>query len=240
MNQEARKPLTLLYAVVFGIWALACLNVTSLMLARAVSRMREQAVRSALGASRMRLLQQSLVESLLLSGIGAMVGMLLGQAAIKLLWRQIHRLLPLTGTIHVDSRVVAALWCTCAASPRPLPASSPRCAPSGRNVQESLHGVTSTASASQNRTREILVVAQLALTLVFLVGAGLFLRTIHALRQVPLGFSQQNVLTGGIILNGFVRQNENDPLVVNNIVRTRLSCRCWSGCARFPACAWQR
>ena len=73
---------------------------------------------------------------------------------------------------------------------------------SGRNVQESLHGVTSTASAGQNRIREVLVVAQLALTLVFLVGAGLFLRTIHALRQVPLGFTQQNVLTGGIILNG--------------------------------------
>jgi predicted permease len=71
-----------------------------------------------------------------------------------------------------------------------------------RDVQSSLRGVNSTASASQNRTREALVVAQIALTLIFLVGAGLFLRTIHALRSVPLGFIEQNVLTGGIILNG--------------------------------------
>jgi predicted permease len=73
---------------------------------------------------------------------------------------------------------------------------------SSRGVQASLHGVNSTASAGQARTRELLVVAQLALTLVFLVGAGLFLRTIEALREVPLGFSAQNVLTGGVILNG--------------------------------------
>lgn len=57
--------------------------------------------------------------------------------------------------------------------------------------------------------REGLVIAQLALTLVFLVGAGLFLRTIHALRQVPLGFSEQNVLTGGIILNGEVPSSKS-------------------------------
>ena len=109
LNTEAREPLLLLYAVVFGIWALACLNVTSLMLARAVSRTREQAVRSALGASRLRLLQQSIVESLLLSGIGAIFGMLLGQSVIKLLWRQIGRHLPLQSTIHVDAAVVVTL-----------------------------------------------------------------------------------------------------------------------------------
>ncbi|MGA2652903.1 MAG: ABC transporter permease [Terracidiphilus sp.] len=220
LNAEARKPLFLLAGVVFGIWALACLNVTSLMLARAVSRMREQAVRSALGASRMRLLQQSVVESLLLSSIGALTGMLLGQSIIKLLWHQINRNLPLTAAIHVDWRVMVALagltiLTAC------ITGIIPALRATRRNVQESLTGVNSTASAGQNRTREILVVAQLALTLVFLVGAGLFLRTIHALRQVPLGFSQQNVLTGGIILNGSSSEEPKDPLQQTNVVRTK-------------------
>jgi predicted permease len=209
MNQQVRKPLLLLYGVVLGIWALACLNAASLMLVRAVSRTREQAVRAALGASRARLLQQTIVESLLLSGIGSVFGLLLGQSAIKLLWHQIDRNLPLAKTVHLDWRVVvclAALTLLTAILVGVFPALRAM----RRDVQASLHGVTATASASQNRTREALVVAQLALTLVFLVGAGLFLRTIHALRQVPLGFTQQNVLTGGIIINGGSHQLEDD------------------------------
>jgi len=219
LTVKARKPLFLLVGVVFGIWALACLNVMSLMLARAVSRVREHAVRAALGASPMRLLQQSIVESLLLSGLGALAGMLVGQSAIKLLWHQINRNLPLTSTIHVDWRVMAALALLTLVTAC-ITGIFPALRASRRNVQESLHGVTTTASASQNRTREILVVAQIALTLVFLVGAGLFLRTINALRQVSLGFSQQNVLTGGVILNGSSREEPNDPLQKTNIVRT--------------------
>ena len=109
LNEEVRKPLALLYAIVLGIWALACLNVTSLMLARAVSRAREQAVRSALGASRRRLLQQTIIESSFLSMLGALAGLALGQAAIKLLWREINSRLPLAHTIHVDWRVISCL-----------------------------------------------------------------------------------------------------------------------------------
>jgi predicted permease len=217
LNRTARKPLLLLYAVVAGIWALACLNVTSLMLARAVSRTREQAVRAALGASRARLLQQTIVESLLLSGIGSFFGLLLGQSAIKLLWHQITRNLPLSKMVHLDWRVVV-----CLASLTLLTAILvgvfPALRAMRRDVQGSLHGVTTTASTGQNRTREALVVAQLALTLIFLVGAGLFLRTIHALRQAPLGFAQQNVLTGGIILNG-TSGNETDDVDHPSVVR---------------------
>jgi predicted permease len=200
LTQDARKPLGLLYAVVVGIWALACLNVTSLMLARAVSRTREQAVRAALGASRARLLQQAIVESLLLSGVGSALGLLAGQVAIKLLWRQIERSLPLTNAVYLEWRVIAGLAVLTLITAL-LVGLVPALRATRRNVQGDLHGVNSTASASHHRTREVLVVAQLALTLVFLVGAGLFLRTIHALRQVPLGFAQQNVLTGGVMLN---------------------------------------
>jgi len=221
LNQQVRKPLTLLYAVVLGIWALACLNVTSLMLARAISRTREQAVRAALGASRARLLQQTTVESLLLSSIGSVFGLLLGQSAIKLIWHQINRNLPLANAVHIDWRVVVCLAALTLFTAI-LVGVFPALRATRRDVQGSLHGVTTTASANQNRTREALVVAQLALTLVFLVGAGLFLRTIQALRQVPLGFSQQNVLTGGIILNGGgkLEQMEGTAGQEVNIVRT--------------------
>jgi len=221
LSNDTRKPLMLLYAVVFGIWALACLNVTSLMLARAVARTREQAVRAALGASRARLLQQTIVESLLLSSIGGVFGLLLAQSAIKLLWRQIHRKLPLTNTIHVDWRVVACLVALTLVTAL-VAGLFPALRAMRRNVQGGLQGVTTTASASQSRTREALVVAQIALTLVFLVGAGLFLRTIHALRQVPLGFTQQNVLTGGVILNsgGQLESMEGVAGQQSNVVRT--------------------
>ena len=220
LNERLRKPLLLLYAVVFGIWALACLNVTSLMLARAVARTREQAVRAALGASRARLLQQTIVESLLLSGLGSVFGMLLGQSVIKLLWRQIHRNLgDLSGAVHVDWRVVLCLTAVTLITTAAV-GLFPALRVMGRNVQGRLHGVTTTASASQNRTREALVIAQLALTLVFLAGAGLFLRTIHALRSVPLGFTQQNVLTGGIILNGGSQQILDAPETKADVVRT--------------------
>jgi predicted permease len=217
IDHEARKPLLLLYAVVLGIWMLACLNVTSLMLARAVARSREQSVRAALGASGKRLVQQVVVESLMLSGIGSLAGLALGQSAIKLLWRQIAHKLPLTSAVHVDWRVVsflAALTLFTAVIAGVFPAFRAM----RRDVCESLRGVNTTASAGANRTREALVVAQLSLTLVFLVGAGLFLRTIHALRQVPLGFAQQNVLTGGIILNGSSESHQDDQDDKTNIV----------------------
>jgi predicted permease len=196
-----RRPLWLLYAVVLGIWALACLNVTSLMLARAVSRTREQAVRAALGATRRRLIQQTVLESFLLSAIGGLVGMLLGQSAIKILWRQIERHLSLANAIHVDWRVIACLTGLTLITAI-IGGVFPALRAMRHDMRDSLAGATTTSSASANRIRETLVVGQLALTLVFLVGAGLFLRTIHALRQVPLGFTQQNVLTGGVILNG--------------------------------------
>ena len=209
LNAEVRKPLALLYAVVLGIWALACLNVTSLMLARAVSRTREQAVRSALGASPRRLLQQTIVESTLLSILGAVAGFTLGQSSIKLLCREISDRLPLTNTIHVDWRVISCLAGFTLLTAM-IAGVFPALRAMSKNVRGSLSGATSSSSASANRTREALVVGQLALTLVFLVGAGLFLRTIHALRQVPLGFTQQNVLTGGIILNAGTDLDNSD------------------------------
>jgi predicted permease len=201
VSESVQKPLTLLYCVALAIWALACLNVTSLMLARAIARRREQAVRAALGASRGRLVRQAITESLLISTIGSIVGMLAGQGAIKLLWRQITRNLPMTHAIHVEWRVMLLLVGITLITAFVI-GLIPALRTMRRDVQHDLQGGrTQTATHSQNRLRGALVVAQLGITLVLLTGAGLFLRTVHALREVPLGFSQQNVLTGGIILH---------------------------------------
>jgi len=219
LNQAARKPLLLLYAMVAGIWALACLNVAGLLLARAVSSSKEQAVRAALGASRVRLLQQTMMETLVLSGAGALAGLGLGQGAIKLLWRQIRHELPLTNAVHVDWRVVACLICVTVLT-AVLCGAAPALRAMRRDVRGDLAGGAATATNAANRTREVLVAGQLALTLVFLVGAGLFLRTIHALREVPLGFTEQNVLTGGIILNGSGGIDDDENAVDRpNVVR---------------------
>ena len=97
-----------------------------------------------------------------------MFGLLLGQTAIKLLWRQMH--LPLTNTIHLEWRVViymAALTLLTSIVVGIYPALGAM----RRNLHGSMSGITSTASISQNRTREGLVVVQLALTLVFLMGS---------------------------------------------------------------------
>jgi predicted permease len=136
----------------------------------------------------------------LLSGLGALAGLLLGQSAIKVLWRQLEHHLALTKSIHFDWRVLAFLALLSLLTTA-IAGVFPAMRAMRHDLQSDLHGITATASTSANRTREALVVGQLALTLVFLVGAGLFLRTIHAFRQVPLGFSELNVLTGGVILN---------------------------------------
>lgn len=207
LNKEARKPLWMLYGVVIGIWLLATLNVTSLMLTRAVSRSREMAMRSALGAGRWRLLQQTIVESLLLSFCGAGLGLLSSECALQLLHKAMDHRLPLLSQVHLEWRIVLFLTVLTLLTSI-LVGIIPGVRTMRSNLSQAMQGGSTTASGSQHRTREVLVVAQLALTLTFLTGAGLFLRTIHALRSVPTGFSEQNVLTGGIILNGSANQLE--------------------------------
>lgn len=222
MNDAVRKPLLLLYGVVVGLWALACLNVTSLMLTRTIARTREQAVRAALGASRWRLLQQTMMESLVLCSVGSLFGLLLGQGVLHLLARSMQHMLPMSGAVYLDGRTVLFLLGLTLVTAAIIGA-MPALRAMRRDVRGAMQGATTTSSTAQRRMREGLVIAQLALTLVFLTGAGLFLRTIHALRQQPLGFTQTNVLTGGVILNA--AQNEmylNHP-VKNppDLVRTK-------------------
>lgn len=199
LNHESRKPLLLLLGVGASFWLLASLNVVSLLIARATAREREFAVRSALGASRARLIRQSIVESLFLSATGSAIGILLAVGAIKFLWHAITRSLPLTDRIHIEAHVVIALTAITIFTGL-LVGILPALRASSASPQEGLRGGNSPLPrVEQHRLRSTLIAAQLMITVVLLAGAGLFLRTVTALRSVPLGFSQQNVLTGGIM-----------------------------------------
>ena len=219
LNQDAREPLTLLYVMVLLIWALSCLNVTSLTLARTLGRSREMAVRAALGASRTRLLRLTLLESLLLGGLGGVMGLGLGEVTIKLMWSQIIRTLPLTSEIHIEWRVIACLGAITILTTLVI-GGLPGLRVMHRGLRADLQDHSVTASPGKNRLREALTVAQLALTLVLLIGAGLFLRTIHALRQAPLGFTQQNILIGGITPNSSPLHGEAVASSQVDVIRT--------------------
>jgi predicted permease len=220
LNRDVQELLVLLYAVVFGIWALACLNATGMVLAKVLGRNREQAIRASLGATRVRLMQQAIVETLLLSGLGSAIGLIVGEICIKIIWSQIDRSLPLTSEIQVDWRVIACLALLTVAT-----AVVVGLIPALRAMRSSAQGCglydsSNTASARHSLSREALIVGQIALTLVLLVSAGLSLRTIHALRQVPLGFSQTNVLTAGVMLNSSPLHGEAAGTSHGDVIRT--------------------
>ena len=199
INQGSRRPLLLLLGLGASFWLLASLNVVSLLIARATAREREFAIRSALGASRGRLLRQSMIESLVLSTAGSLLGMALATTAIKLLWHAITRSLPLTERVHVEAHVVVALTGITIFTGL-IVGILPAFRAGGARPQNGLRGGTmALPRADQHRLRSTLIAAQLMITVVLLAGAGLFLRTVIALRSVPLGFSEQNVLTGGIM-----------------------------------------
>lgn len=199
INHGSRRPLLLLLGMGTSFWLLASLNVVGLLIARATAREREFAVRSALGATRGRLLRQSIVESLVLSITGSLCGISLATTAIKLLWHSITRSLPLTERIYIDAHVVLALTVITILTAL-IVGVLPAFRASETTPQNGLRGGTvSLPRVGQHRLRSTLIAAQLMITVVLLAGAGLFLRTVLALRSVPLGFTEQNVLTGGIM-----------------------------------------
>jgi putative ABC transport system permease protein len=185
-----RQPLLVLLGAVCLVLLIACLNVSSLLLARSVSREREIAVRRAIGASRARLAQQFLTESLVLVAAGGMVGLLFGRYGAALL----ARLDPngaLNGyDIGLDWRVVAATAVVTALTGvifSVLPGLA------GRDDLQT--GLREGNPQRKGFTRSGLVVAEIAIALLLTVGAGLMVRSFLHLRAVDPGFSAERLLT---------------------------------------------
>jgi predicted permease len=189
VSGKLRRSLIVLWCAVGLILLIVCVNLSNLLLARAVSRGKEFAMRSALGAGRGRLIRQLLTESLVLAGAGAVLGLGLAYAVVTWLAHQGSIALPLLSSIQIDGTALA--WTLLIATVAALFFGiSPGLRISGGNLQEVLkdsgHGTS--AGRKHDGLRSILVISEVALACVLLVGAGLLLRSLLRVLDVDLGF----------------------------------------------------
>lgn len=192
---DTRPALLVLLSAVGLLLLIACANVAGLLLARAVSRQKETAVRTALGAGRLRLTRQLLTENLVLALLSAALGLLFAWAGLKALLAFGPGDIPRLDQVGIDGRVllfavVASLFTVLLFGLAPaLQAAAP-------NLTETLKdGGKSSAGRRSSRLRRLLVAGEVALALVLLVGAGLMIQSFLRLQSIELGFRTENMLT---------------------------------------------
>ncbi len=186
--------LLLLSGAVGLVLLIACANVANLLFARAAARVREFAVRSALGANRARLVRQLLTESVLLSLLGAGLGLLFAILGVKSVPAAVSENLPRSENIAVNGPVLLLTLCASIAVGI-LFGLAPALKSWNSDPQASLKEGGRGSTVAHHRTQSILVIVQMALTLVLLVGAGLLFRTLRHLSDVNPGFDIQHIMT---------------------------------------------
>ena len=193
VSEDQRRSLLVLQMAVGFVFLIACVNVANLLLARTASRETEMAVRRALGASRGRLTRQLLVESLLVSAMGSGVGMLLAWWCVRVMRSATSSPMYALKDLHLDGMVLAFTAFT-AVLAAVLFGIAPALHATHQNVQEAMNRGGRSGAGVSSRFRNALVVAEIALALVPLAGAGLMIRTLHALLGQQLGFDPEHVL----------------------------------------------
>jgi predicted permease len=196
VSGKLRRSLIVLWCAVGMILLIVCVNLSNLLLARAAARSKEFAMRTALGASRGRIVRQLLIESLVLSTAGAALGLGLAEGVIAWLAHQGSLALPLLSSLHVDGTAVGwtALIAVTAAF---LFGLMPGLRMASGHLQEALKdsGPGSSAGRRHENVRAALVIGEVALACVLLVGAGLLLRSFLHLLDVDLGFRPEHADT---------------------------------------------
>ena len=208
-----RPALLILLGAVFLVLLIACANLTTMLLARAAAREREMAVRVALGAGPLRLLKQVLTESVLLALIGGVGGVLLALWGVELLKPIGAQTVPRLREVNVDLGVLG-MTLAIAVGTGIIFGLAPGLASGRSELTEALKegGRSSTAGTRRNRLRNGLVIAEVALALVLLSGAGLLMKSFVRLQSVDPGFNPRNALTFEISLPKM--QYPDDPLIV--------------------------
>jgi predicted permease len=221
--QDAKPALTTLAAAVGFVLLMACVNVANLLIARTRTRERELALRLALGATRLRLTRQLLAENVVVSVVGGAGGVLLARVAIGILdWlRPVH--LPRQSEIAIDGSVLlwsAGLTIVCSILFGLAPAWS-----LGRTgLAQALNaGRAESGTVRSRRLQRTLVVAEVALSIVPLVAAGLMLRTFANLLQAPIGFDPSRVVTARVSLNlnTFREVDQRSAFFLDAVARVR-------------------
>jgi putative ABC transport system permease protein len=191
----ARPALSVLAGAVGFLLLIACANVANLLLVRAENRHRELAVRAALGGGGRHLLRQLLVEHLVLAGCGTAVGLALAVAATRLLGSEQIDALPRLSSVVVNVRVLA-FTAVLTAGTTLLFGLAPALRALRVNLADALRqGMRAGTEGGRRRARGALVVAEIALAVMLVIGAGLMMRSLSALYRVPLGIDPAGVLT---------------------------------------------
>ena len=190
--------LTLLGAVGF-VLLIACANVANLLLARAESRQKEIGVRTALGAGRGRLLRQFVTESILLALIGGVLGLVVGRWGLALLLSSNAGSIPRLNEISLDASVLGFTLGVSVITGL-LFGLAPLLHLTADNLTAALREGRATVGRARHRLRPLLVVSEIALTVVLVIGAGLMLRSFSALQSVDPGFDHNGLLTFRLFL----------------------------------------
>ncbi len=195
LTREAKPTMLFLLAAAGFVLLIACANVANLNLARMVLREREMSLRAAMGAGRVRLFRQLLTESFLLALGGGLLGLFLATSGMQLLTAYVARFTPRAHEVQVDSQVLL-FTLAIAAFVSILTGTAPALARRANLITTLKEGGThATLGASRGKMRGALIVAQVAVSFLLLIGAGLAVRSLINLRRVDAGFHPENVLT---------------------------------------------
>jgi predicted permease len=194
LREQIKRPLLILLLIVGLVLLIACANVANLLLARAAGRRKEMAVRLAIGAGRFRLVRQLLTESLLLAALSGALGLLLAQWGARLLLAYLPQERTATFDLSPDAQVLAFTLVVSLLTSL-LFGLAPALRATRLDLSSSLKdAVGGGAGRARLTPHKLLIVTQVALSLFLLVGAGLFVRSLHNLKNLDAGFDRENVV----------------------------------------------